>query len=52
MEPTEQNRRAWDELHRRRMQSAGRGLPKQIRELLGDLEGQHVLHLPSREPAR
>ena len=47
MEPTEQNRRAWDELHRRRMRSAGRGIPKQIRELLGDLEGLHVLHLQS-----
>jgi SAM-dependent methyltransferase len=47
MEPTDQNRRAWDELHRRRMQSAGRGLPKQIRELLGDVEGKHVLHLLS-----
>jgi len=47
MEPTEQNRRAWDELHRRRMRSAGRGIPKQVRELLGDLEGLHVLHLQS-----
>jgi SAM-dependent methyltransferase len=47
MEPTDQNRRAWDELHRRRMQSEGRGLPKQIRELLGDVAGKHVLHLLS-----
>lgn len=47
MEPTEQNRRAWDELHRRRMQSEGRGLPKQVRELLGDVQGKHVLHLLS-----
>jgi predicted TPR repeat methyltransferase len=47
MEPTEQNRRAWDELHRRRTQAAGRGIPKQIRELLGDVEGRHVLHLVS-----
>ncbi len=49
MEPTEQNRRAWDELHRRRMRSAGRGIPKQVRELLGDVEGKHVLHLQSGE---
>ena len=47
MEPTEQNRRAWDELHRRRMRSAGRGIPKQVRELIGDIEGKHVLHLQS-----
>jgi SAM-dependent methyltransferase len=45
MEPTEQNRRAWDELHRRRMQAAGRGIPKQIRELLTEVDGKHVLHL-------
>jgi SAM-dependent methyltransferase len=47
MEPTEQNRRAWDELHRRRMRAAGRGIPKPIRELLGDVAGKHVLHLLS-----
>jgi SAM-dependent methyltransferase len=47
MEPTEQNRRAWDELHRRRMRAAGRGIPKPIRELLGDVSGKHVLHLLS-----
>jgi predicted TPR repeat methyltransferase len=47
MEPTDQNRRAWDDLHRRRVQTAGRGIPKQIRELLGDVEGKHVLHLVS-----
>jgi ubiquinone/menaquinone biosynthesis C-methylase UbiE len=47
MEPTEQNRLAWDEVHRRRMRAAGQGIPKQIRELLGDVEGKHVLHLVS-----
>jgi SAM-dependent methyltransferase len=47
MEPTEQNRRAWDELHRRRVRAAGRGIPKPIRELLGDVSGKHVLHLLS-----
>jgi len=47
MEPTEQNRRAWDEVHKRRTQAmAGQlGIPKQIRELLTDIEGKHVLHL-------
>ena len=49
MEPTEQNRRAWDELHRRRMRSAGRGIPTQVRELLGEVDGKHVLHLQSGE---
>jgi SAM-dependent methyltransferase len=47
MEPTERNRRAWDEVHKRRTQAmAGQlGIPKQIRELLTDIEGKHVLHL-------
>jgi SAM-dependent methyltransferase len=47
MEPTEQNRKAWDEIHRRRTQAmAGQlGIPEQIRELLPDVEGKHVLHL-------
>src|SRR3954454_3890190 len=49
MEPTEQNRRAWDELHRRRMRAAARGIPKQVRELLGEVDGKHVLHLQSGE---
>ena len=44
MEPTDHNRRAWDELHRRRTQAAGGGIPRQIRELL-DVDGKHVLHL-------
>lgn len=47
MEPTERNRRAWDEVHRRRAQAmAGQlGLPAVVRAALGDLMGRHVLHL-------
>jgi SAM-dependent methyltransferase len=47
MEPTDQNRKAWDEVHRRRTQAmAGQlGIPEQIRALLPDIEGKHVLHL-------
>lgn len=47
MEPTEQNRRAWDEVHRRRAESmADRlGIPETVRERLPELEGKHVLHL-------
>ena len=47
MEPTEQNRRAWDEIHRRRTDAtAGQlGIPETIRERLPELEGKHVLHL-------
>jgi SAM-dependent methyltransferase len=47
VEPTEQNRRAWDEIHRRRADAmAGQlGIPGPLRELLPDIEGKHVLHL-------
>jgi SAM-dependent methyltransferase len=47
VEPTEQNRKAWDEIHRRRTEAmAGQlGIPDGIRELLPDVEGKHVLHL-------
>ena len=47
MEPTDQNRKAWDEVHRRRSQAmAGQlGIPEKIRELLPDVDGKHVLHL-------
>ena len=47
MEPTERNRRAWDEIHRRRANAmAGRlGIPDAIRERLPEVNGKHVLHL-------
>lgn len=47
MEPTEHNRRAWDEIHRRRTDAmAGRlGIPDAIRVRLPDVNGKHVLHL-------
>jgi SAM-dependent methyltransferase len=47
MEPTERNRRAWNEVHRRRSEAmAGKlGLPETVRTALGDLTGRRVLHL-------
>jgi SAM-dependent methyltransferase len=47
MEPTEHNRRAWDEIHRQRAQAlAGeRGLPAPVRHALADLSEKRVLHL-------
>jgi SAM-dependent methyltransferase len=47
VEPTEQNRRAWDEVHRRRAESLGARLriPEHVRERLPDLAGRTVLHL-------
>jgi SAM-dependent methyltransferase len=47
MEPTEHNRRAWDEIHRRRSEAvAGEpGIPDPIRERLPEVSGKHVLHL-------
>ncbi len=47
MEPTEHNRRAWDEIHRQRAEAlAGeRGLPTQVRHALADLKEKRVLHL-------
>ncbi len=49
MEPTDQNRRAWDEIHRSRTRAASEQLliPKPIFELIPDIEGKHVLHLQS-----
>ena len=47
MEPTEHNRRVWDEVHRRRAEArpgAG-GLPLIVRKTLGDLAKKRVLHL-------
>jgi SAM-dependent methyltransferase len=47
MEPTDHNRRAWDEIHRRRKDAMGGrlGIPDAIRERLPDVDGKHVLHL-------
>ena len=47
MEPTDLNRRAWDEVHRRRADvMAGQlGIPEPIQERLPALAGKHVLHL-------
>jgi SAM-dependent methyltransferase len=48
VEPTEHNRRAWDEVHQRRadaMTEPG-GLPQAVRERLPDVCGKHVLHVP------
>lgn len=47
MEPSDHNRRAWDEVHRRRDEPAneGLGIPQLVRERLPNLEGHHVLHL-------
>jgi SAM-dependent methyltransferase len=47
MEPTEHNRRAWDEIHRRRARAlAGeRRLPGRVRHALADLTERRVLHL-------
>jgi SAM-dependent methyltransferase len=44
MEPTDQNRRAWDEVHRR-LERPSPGLPAVVEERLPGLEGKHVLHL-------
>jgi SAM-dependent methyltransferase len=47
MEPTDQNRRAWDEVHRRRAEvlSGRLGLPAHVRRALAGLEGKRVLDL-------
>jgi SAM-dependent methyltransferase len=47
MEPTDQNRRAWDDIHRQRLKAlAGdAGLPAPVRHALADLTGKRVLHL-------
>ena len=46
MEPTEENRRAWDTLQRARVERSTEqpGIPEPIRALLPDLAGKHVLH--------
>jgi ubiquinone/menaquinone biosynthesis C-methylase UbiE len=47
MEPTEHNRRAWDEIHQQRAEAVAgdRGLPSAVRRALADLKGKRVLHL-------
>jgi SAM-dependent methyltransferase len=47
MEPTEHNRRAWDEIHRRRTDAMRDrlGIPDAVRERLPDVAGKHLLHL-------
>jgi 2-polyprenyl-3-methyl-5-hydroxy-6-metoxy-1,4-benzoquinol methylase len=44
MEPTDVNRRAFDDLHRNRGR-ARPGLPGIVKATLGDLAGKRVLHL-------
>lgn len=47
MEPTEHNRRAWDDLHRSRVAAppSATGLPLHVRRALADLNGKRVLAL-------
>jgi SAM-dependent methyltransferase len=47
VEPTERNRRAWNEIHRRRTEAmkGQLGLPQSVKSALGDLNGRRVLHL-------
>lgn len=46
MEPTEENRAAWDRLQRARIEQSTEppGIPAPIRDLLPDLAGKHLLH--------
>jgi 2-polyprenyl-3-methyl-5-hydroxy-6-metoxy-1,4-benzoquinol methylase len=46
VEPTEENRAAWDRLQRARVEQSTEppGIPPTILELLPDLQGAHVLH--------
>jgi SAM-dependent methyltransferase len=48
MEPTERNRRAWDEAHRAQAGQRHGGLPSPVRHSLGDLHGKRVLNVASR----
>ena len=47
MQPTDRNRRAWDEIHRSRTRIASEQLliPKPIFDLIPDVKKKHVLHL-------
>ena len=51
MEPTDKNRRAWDEVHRRRAvaMQGQLGLPQIVRSALGDLKGRRVLQPAVRD---
>jgi SAM-dependent methyltransferase len=44
MEPTDLNRRVWDEAHRP-LEHRPAGLPRPVEERLPELAGKHVLHL-------
>jgi SAM-dependent methyltransferase len=44
MEPTEQNRRAWDAVHRP-LERSSPGLPAAVAAALPELGGKHVLHV-------
>ena len=45
MEPTDHNRRVWDEAHRPREEGGEAGIPAAVEALLPDLTGKHVLQL-------
>lgn len=47
MEPTDHNRRAWDEVHRGHPEAmrGELGLPEHVKRSLGDLKDKRVLHL-------
>jgi SAM-dependent methyltransferase len=49
MEPTEHNRQAWEEAHRRQRDVAGSraGLPSPVGRALADLRGKRVLAVPA-----
>jgi SAM-dependent methyltransferase len=48
MEPTERNRRAWEQAHRRdREPLPSPGLPEHVHRALGELHGKRVLHVGS-----
>ena len=53
MEPTDRNRRAWDEVHRRRARAmqGQLGLPAAVRAALGDLDGTPRAAPAVRRPA-
>lgn len=45
MEPTEHNRRAWDDAHRHAVAGAEPNLPSPVRRALADLTGKNVLNV-------